>query len=1479
MPRAKAHAAKLESMLAAVATDPAAAEELRTYVPPDPSPELDVLLAHEIDAVRAPLASLMCLNAALRLAASRAQVKKIVARYKPLLEGDALRAQLPHAPVLAAQWAQAVSERSDLVEDARPYAIAQLEAIRAMLSRNYQGITGADAPLLYAYNNAVSLAAAVDVDATNFQDHIGRAVDVLAFLYYAGLAYAKTHDYDAAIHALETCIAVPSEAVSWIQLDAFKKLVLLRLLCHGVCPDANTLCRSASSGVRGQYLRDTRDAYLAFRAAYMEQRSGTHAAATVATTHRAQFEQDANWGLVCMCMALQRRRWIEALARVYTSIPLRDIAAHINASEQHTLRELEAMDARITFFSADAPALALPEARAVANAGTATFVRFHAPVHAPVPVASAIATERRAAEELAHAVHSATTAPPFLAQFRALVAGPAGPLYAPGLKGDAVLDRVRTLRRELAEIGQGAIATTALDPYCKELIKPSLLRHRDRAVQVQVACILSDMLRLYAPNAPFTPAELKSIFQRFLDVLVSDAGLAHPQAPLYADAVYIAESLGTVKSIVLICELPSADALVSAYFARLFALLDGPIAANVQLFLTEILVQLIEEGNALPAHAMEALMAAFDKDASPAATALAAEVCRRTQDRLQKQVAHYFSLALERDEDDAPLPSDQILRIASHVPSLLTSVVPQLEAQLGAPHTDTRICATDMLGALFAMPGDFAALYPSTWRAWLARTRDTQAAVRVQWIKSATLLLTHTLRDAVAAPFAERVADLDEKVRLAAAHALGALDLDTLAQVPRTVLTELARRGKDRRSAVRDAAFAAIGRAYRLAYPHLAQDAMRAQFAWIPNAVLQCSLAGVPSIVASVRTTLEHALLPFLDTPAFAAQLVCVADALDDDGFAGLLYYTNLHFARPSAVDAFLDACSQDDVQPTAAIRACCAALRDERAEAHLAEFAAWRDARVLRAMRLCFDPATPLDASNDARRDALDTVKAARPALVDTIASVLWLGSYPILNQSCMPILLDKGAARLCRYVAEHAPQLLVQHADLLAQRALNGPDALALECLASVAVAFPAHVNVRENAALFGDAVCGTDARCAQYAATVLAALSAPAAHTALEECVPILHTHAELGAESERVAALAALAPIFRHDFAAVESRADALVEHIVQQILLAPWHGALALAARVASLELLTSFCLGQASVVRVAPLLKLFWVLVRSGEARADLGTPPDDAACIRRCAALSVLQLAEAPAYAAVIIPRMGRLAYALQDESFEVRSALLQNLLLRLSQHTISPSFHALLSILAFDPEEELRARVVSYHRRAAAAMLEGARAEAFDAAFLRFLYILAHHPDFAPGSDEVVHIAQYIEFFLGNVGTPQNMGALMAYARALKRAVDAAAPPHHVEAQYLYIISELAQLVVQRFAEEHGWTMETHQDVALPADILGALPPAEMAQVQETRYLDDRLVEQVQARKKKRAQHTKESASKRVRSAQRHSASDDAS
>lgn len=72
-----------------------------------------------------------------------------------------------------------------------------------------------------------------------------------------------------------------------------------------------------------------------------------------------------------------------------------------------------------------------------------------------------------------------------------------------------LLKRLQTLAKELRDLDQERMDVESLTPVAKELAASNLLAHKDRGVKAWTACCLVDILRLCAPNAPFTPSQLK----------------------------------------------------------------------------------------------------------------------------------------------------------------------------------------------------------------------------------------------------------------------------------------------------------------------------------------------------------------------------------------------------------------------------------------------------------------------------------------------------------------------------------------------------------------------------------------------------------------------------------------------------------------------------------------------------------------------------------------------------------------------------------------------------------------------------------------------------------------------------------------------------------------------------------------------------------------------------------------------------------
>src|SRR5690242_12358917 len=72
-----------------------------------------------------------------------------------------------------------------------------------------------------------------------------------------------------------------------------------------------------------------------------------------------------------------------------------------------------------------------------------------------------------------------------------------------------LLARLETLLDELRTIDQEEAHHDSLRPVANELVNHSLLQHKDAGVRAWTCCCLVDMLKLFAPDAPYPAKNLK----------------------------------------------------------------------------------------------------------------------------------------------------------------------------------------------------------------------------------------------------------------------------------------------------------------------------------------------------------------------------------------------------------------------------------------------------------------------------------------------------------------------------------------------------------------------------------------------------------------------------------------------------------------------------------------------------------------------------------------------------------------------------------------------------------------------------------------------------------------------------------------------------------------------------------------------------------------------------------------------------------
>ncbi|WFC99455.1 hypothetical protein MYAM1_002199 [Malassezia yamatoensis] len=245
-----------------------------------------------------------------------------------------IHGNLPAGPLYA--WADALSDKGRLIS--RTYALPFLQKAVEAQSQ----FSGAHSALLYQYlvqrdwDHANQLIERTDLLNSDLRGMPYQAI--LCYLYYAGLVYSVQSKYESAIRVWSWCFAFPSDSPSHLQLDALRKLLLVQLL-NSARTSSDVMLRGLNPTSRSQYARQAQP-YLLFTQSY-GRRADSSLTHNLLKNYRAQFEADANWGLIQRCMAKQPEYWLDHLVKVYTNLPLMAIAHYLECSEQQAKFHLQ----------------------------------------------------------------------------------------------------------------------------------------------------------------------------------------------------------------------------------------------------------------------------------------------------------------------------------------------------------------------------------------------------------------------------------------------------------------------------------------------------------------------------------------------------------------------------------------------------------------------------------------------------------------------------------------------------------------------------------------------------------------------------------------------------------------------------------------------------------------------------------------------------------------------------------------------------------------------------------------------------------------------------------------------------------------------------------------------------------------------------------------------------------------------------------
>ncbi|KAI9678911.1 MAG: hypothetical protein M1829_001896 [Trizodia sp. TS-e1964] len=561
------------------------------------------------------------------------------------------------------------------------------------------------------------------------------------------------------------------------------------------------------------------------------------------------------------------------------------------------------------------------------------------------------------------------------------------------------------------------------------------------------------------------------------------------------------------------------------------------------------------------------------------------------------------------------------------------------------------------------------------------------------------------------------------------------------------------------------------------------------------------------------------------------------------------------------------------------------------RVAADLWKFAKMHDRRSYQLVRFCMDPASDYKTISNAIKEIskrIDAAPGAPAGLLETLTPLLYRCSLLIYNKSHVPAIMDfsrsdemglgNSAHETLKEISINAPEVFKAHVKELCKlledqgpcpnKAAASGSLETLKACAGFAVKYPKEIpqDRRFLQSLVRFALHGTPAT-AKHAVIILMAAAEKKqmyAKDILQKCLGDFQFG--VGNFLARLATISQLVLLAPEE---VADDMDAIVDLALSDILFRvrepsalPSSDHLWISddkiddeckAKLWSLKILVNRLRANKNAElskETGPLVfKLLFTLIRNeGELTKNENTPPAHKSRLRLLAAQLILKLCRSDHYDELLSPKdFNRLSTVAQDPLFQVRSGFVNKLKKYLTRNFLPRRFETIIFLLAYEPQDELREESVIWIRSRALHCSSSSKTPYMELIFARLISLLAHHPDYGASADDLADFTKYLLFYLNSVATEANIGVIYHIAQRVKQTVDAI---DERASENLYHLSDLAQAVIRRYEEVHGWSMQSWPGpkIRLPPALFGAIDGHILASdIAHKNFLPDELTDRL--------------------------------
>jgi len=346
---------------------------------------------------------------------------------------------------------------------------------------------------------------------------------------------------------------------------------------------------------------------------------------------------------------------------------------------------------------------------------------------------------------------------------------------------DELIRRLKVLATTFQSMGQEENAYDEYVPVCLHLAEEGFLHHTSRDVRLLVACCLADILRIYAPEAPYKDQEqIKIIFKFLIGQL---EGLKDPKDAAFKRYFYLLENLAYVKSFNMCFDLDDAQEIFCSLFELIFSIVNDEHSAKVKSFMLDVLCPLISECDTVSNELLNIILGNIVepiKTSKKNTYQLAKDLIIKCSETLEPYIQNFFNQVLICGKDESNLFISQkvydLIYELNHIcPLILISVIPQLEYKLKSSDEAERVSSVSLLAKMFSEKGSSLAVnHAPLWQAFLGRFNDICVPIRIKCVQySMHFLLNHTeLREDIVDTLRLRQHDGEENVRFEVVKAI-----------------------------------------------------------------------------------------------------------------------------------------------------------------------------------------------------------------------------------------------------------------------------------------------------------------------------------------------------------------------------------------------------------------------------------------------------------------------------------------------------------------------------------------------------------------------------------------------------------------------------------------------------------------------------------------------------------------------------------